>query len=168
VHLAVRDGHDVVYVEALRARGAVQVLSRLGGRWPLHATGTGQVLLAFATPEIQKEVLSSPLRRYTANTITDVAQLRRVLAEVRRTGVAIAENQLPPAGALAVAVPVRGQRDEVVASIGVTISRGTARAQSLVPVLAAAARGISRALGAPSVSTVDPRSVRRTMEPDLL
>jgi len=168
VHLAVRDGHDVVYVEALRARGAVQVLSRLGGRWPLHATGTGQVLLAFATPEIQKEVLGSPLRRYTANTITDVAQLRRVLAEVRRTGVAIAENQLPPAGALAVAVPVRGPRDEVVASLGVTISRGTARAQALVPVLAAAARGISRALGAPSVSTVDPRSVRRTMEPDLL
>ena len=148
VHLAVRDGHDVVYVESLRARGAVQVLSRLGGRWPLHATGTGQVLLAFAAPEVQEEVLASPLRRFTTNTITDVDQLRRVLAEVRRTGVAVAENQLPPAGALAVAVPVRGPGDEVVAALGVTVQRERAKSHALIPVLAATARGISRALGA--------------------
>jgi DNA-binding IclR family transcriptional regulator len=168
VHLAVRDGHDAVYVEALRARGAVPVLSRLGGRWPLHATGTGQVLLAYADPAVQEEVVSSPLRRFTANTITDVAQLRKTLAEVRRTGVAIAENQLPPVGALALAVPVRGASDEVVAALGVTVQQGSVKSQSLIPVLAATARGISRALGAPSVSTVDPRSVRRSVQPDLL
>jgi DNA-binding IclR family transcriptional regulator len=168
IHLAVRDGHDVVYVEALRARGAIRVMSRLGGRWPLHATGTGQVLLAYASREVQDEVLASPLRRFTANTITDVDQLRRVLAEVRHTGVAIAENQLPPVGALAVAVPVRGPGDEVVASLGVTVQRDSAKSHALIPVLAASARGISRALGAPSVSTVDPRSVRRSIEPDLL
>ncbi|GAB3346919.1 IclR family transcriptional regulator [Modestobacter lapidis] len=168
VHLAVRDGHDTVYVEALRARGAVQVLSRLGGRWPLHATGTGQVLLAFAAPEVQQEVAAAPLRRFTANTITDVDTLRRTLAEVRRTGVAIAANHLPPVGALALAVPVRGAHDEVVAALGVTIQRGSAKSHSLIPVLAATARGISRALGAPSASTVGPRSVRRTVQPDLL
>ena len=168
VHLAVRDGHDAVYVESLRARGAVQVLSRLGGRWPLHATGTGQVLLAFAAPEVQEEVVSSPLRRYTANTITDVDKLRRTLAEVRRTGVAIAENHLPPVGALALAVPVRGSHDEVVAAVGVTIQRGSAKSHSLIPVLAATARGISRALGAPSASTVGPRAVSRAPQPDLL
>jgi DNA-binding IclR family transcriptional regulator len=168
VHLAVRDGSDAVYVEALRARGAVQVLSRLGGRWPLHATGTGQVLLAFAPPEVQEQVVTAPLRRFTPNTITDPAALRRTLAEVRRTGVAVAENHLPPVGALAIAVPVRGPQDEVVAAVGVTIQRGTARAAALVPVMAATARGISRALGAPSATTVDPRSVRRTTQPDLL
>ncbi|MCW2740527.1 MAG: Transcriptional regulator, IclR family [Blastococcus sp.] len=168
VHLAVRNGHDTVYVEALRARGAVQVLSRLGGRWPLHATGTGQVLLAFAPPEVQAEVVASPLRRFTANTITDAATLRKTLAEVRRTGVAIAENHLPPVGALAIAVPVRGAHDEVVAAVGVTVQRGTARSSSLIPAMAATARGISRALGAPSAIAADPRSVRRTTQPDLL
>jgi DNA-binding IclR family transcriptional regulator len=166
VHLAVRDGHDVVYVESLRARGAVQVLSRLGGRWPLHATGTGQVLLAYASPEIQQEVVASPLRRFTANTVTDVEELRRTLAEVRRTGVAIAENQLT-AEALALAVPVRGPADEVIAALGVTVQRAAVKAHALIPVMAATARGISRALGAPSVSTVDPRSARRTGQPDL-
>ncbi len=166
VHLAVRDGHDVVYVESLRARGAVQVLSRLGGRWPMHATGTGQVLLAFAGPEVQDEVLASPLRRFTANTITDVDALRRTLAEVRRTGVAIAANQLT-AEALALAVPVRGPGDEVVAAVGVTVHRAAVRNHALVPVLAATARGISRTLGAPSASTAGPRAARRAMQPDL-
>jgi DNA-binding IclR family transcriptional regulator len=167
VHLAVRDGHDVVYVESLRARGAVPVFSRLGGRWPLHATGTGQVLLAFADPEVQQEALTAPLRRFTANTITDVDRLRKTLAEVRRTGVAIAESQIT-AEALALAVPVRGAHDEVVAALGVTVQRETIKSHAIIPVLAATARGISRALGAPSVSTVDPRSVRRTAQPDLL
>src|SRR4051812_38829931 len=65
VLLAVRDGADVVYVEALRARGAIRLLSRLGGRWPLHATGTGRVLLAFSPPEVQEDVLRHPLKRFT-------------------------------------------------------------------------------------------------------
>ncbi|MGY1642753.1 IclR family transcriptional regulator [Geodermatophilus sp. SYSU D00703] len=151
VHLAVRDGADGVYVEALRARGAVQVLSRLGGRWPLHATGTGQVLLAFAEREVQDELLQAPLKRFTPDTITNIGELRRVLAEVRRTGVAIADNQLTP-DALAVAVPVRGRRDEVVAALGVTVQRGTVPSHALVPALAATARGISRALGSPSAT----------------
>lgn len=154
IHLAVRDGHDVVYVESLRARGGVQVLSRLGGRWPLHATGTGQVLLAFADKELQDELLAEPLKRFTPDTITSVAELRRVLADVRRTGVAIAENQLT-AEALAIAVPVRGAHDEVVAALGVTVHRSTAQRHALVPALAATARGISRALGAPSAAPKD-------------
>jgi len=111
VHLAVRDGGDGVYVEALRARGAVQVLSRLGGRWPLHTTGTGQVLLAFADRELQDELLRRPLRRFTHDTITDVADLRRVLAEIRPTGGGIARNQ-PTPGAPGGAAPGRGPRGE--------------------------------------------------------
>ncbi|RBY82402.1 IclR family transcriptional regulator [Geodermatophilus sp. TF02-6] len=159
VVLGVRDGVDVVYVEALRARGAVRLMSRIGGRWPLHATGTGQVLLAFADPEVQEQVLGSPLRRFTEKTITDPALLRRTLAEVRRTGVAVAENQLTAeAPALAVAVPVRGPGDEVVAALGVTVGCGTVAAQALVPALTTTARGISRALGAPSAKPVHRRS----------
>jgi DNA-binding IclR family transcriptional regulator len=151
VVLGVRDGADVIYVEALRARGAVRLMSRIGGRWPLHATGTGQVLLAHADQEVQEEVLSGPLKAFTPHTITDPAALRRTLAQVRRTGVAVAENQLTAdAPALAVAVPVRGAGDEVVAALGVTVSAGTTPPQALVPVLNATARGISRALGSPS------------------
>jgi DNA-binding IclR family transcriptional regulator len=149
VHLAVRDGHDVVYVESLRARNGARVLSRLGGRWPLHATGTGLVLLAFSGPDLQEAVLSSTLKRFTPKTITDADELRRTLAQVRRTGIAVVEDSIT-VDAIAVAVPVRGPRDRLVAALGVTVPTNTASPTALLPALTATARAISRGLGAPS------------------
>ena len=46
--LGVREGHDVVYIERIAGRRAVGVLTRVGGRFPLHASGIGLVLLAHA------------------------------------------------------------------------------------------------------------------------
>lgn len=145
IHLSVADGHDVVYVESLRARDAVAVPSRIGGRWPMHATSTGLVLLAFSSREFQEEVLASKLRRFTPYTLTDPEALRRKLAEVRRTGVAIMSNHLTD-NATAVAVPIRGPRGQVVAAVGVTVLTGSVPPHSLVPALVTAARSISRAL----------------------
>ncbi|WP_455432453.1 IclR family transcriptional regulator [Thermocatellispora tengchongensis] len=149
MHLGVPEGHDVIYVESLRARDTVPVPSRLGGRWPMHATGTGLVLLAHSAQEFQEEVLASKLRRYTANTLTDPDALRHFLAGVRKSGVAIVEGQLT-LGAMAVAVPIRGPHNRVVAAVGITVPSGSTSPHSLVPALAAASRSISRALGAPS------------------
>lgn len=151
VHLAVRDGHDTVYVESLRARGGANVLSRLGGRWPLHSTGTGQVLLAHASPQLQEEVLSLPLRKYTRKTVSDPFELRRVLADVRRTGVAVADESITT-DAIAVAVPIRGPRDRVIAALGVTLRREAWTPNAALPALTATARAISRQLGSPSAN----------------
>src|SRR5690606_5063861 len=43
VHLAVLDGTEALYLERISGRGAVPVISRVGGRLPLHATGVGLV-----------------------------------------------------------------------------------------------------------------------------
>lgn len=153
VHLSVRDGLDMVYVESLRARAGAPVLTRLGGRWPLHATATGQVLLAHAPVSVLDEVLAAPLHRYTSKTITDPAELRRHLSDVRRTGIAVADESIT-ADAVAVAVPIRGPRDRVVAALGVTLRRAESAPNAAVPPLTVTARAISRALGAPSASRV--------------
>lgn len=150
VHLGVVDGHDVIYIETLRAWDGVPVLTRLGGRWPLHATGTGIVLLAFSPQEFQEEVLASKLRRFTRKTITDPEVLRHRLAEIRKAGVAITENQVTDEAAISISMPIRGPRDKVVAGVGLTVPAGGTSPHSLVPALAATARGISRMLGAPS------------------
>lgn len=156
VHLAVRDGHEVVYVETLRARQAVHVLSRLGGRWPMHATGTGLVLLAYAEPAIQEAVLAEPMIRFCDNTVVDPKRLRRVLSDVRRDGVATAIDQITPNG-LAIAAPIRAANNQVVASVGVVVDTKTDR-RSIIPVLVTTARAISRALGAPTPSRRNARS----------
>jgi DNA-binding IclR family transcriptional regulator len=147
VQLAVLDGDDVVYVERLSARGAVSVISRAGGRLPLHATGVGQVLLAHADPALQERVLAGPLARLTPMTITAPQRLRRVLADARRDGLVIAERQVETHSS-SIAAPVFGRDDTVVAALSIVVP-ATDLAQSYVAAVRSAARGISRALGAP-------------------
>lgn len=144
VQLAVLDGIDAVYVERLSARGAVNVISRVGGRLPLHATGVGLVLLAHASPELQEQALAGRLRAYTAKTLVRPDELRRALAEVRHTGVAVSDGQIELI-ALSVAAPVHGPRGEVVAALSVVVPAGSG-AHPYVPVVRAAARGVTRAL----------------------
>ena len=145
--LGVREGHDVVYIERIAGRRAVGVLTRVGGRFPLHASGIGLVLLAHAPESVQREVLEGPLRRFTDHTITDPARLRRVLAEVRRDGVAVSDRQVTD-DALSVAAPITDARGEVIAALSVVAAASGAVAERLAPAVRAAALGTSRALSA--------------------
>jgi DNA-binding IclR family transcriptional regulator len=148
VQLAVRHGHEAVFLERLAGRGSVKVLTRVGDHFALHATGVGLALLAHAPREVQEEVLAEPLRAWTAYTITDPAVLRRTLAEIRRTGVAISDRQVTE-DAVSVASPVRGAAGAVVAALSVVLHHEGADPAALVPAVLAGAAGISRALGAP-------------------
>ncbi|MFJ9707839.1 IclR family transcriptional regulator [Streptomyces sp. NPDC101234] len=146
VQLAVRDGSEVVYIEWLSGRSAVGVHIRVGARWPLHATGVGLALLAHETPAFQQEYCAGPLACFTPYTITDPAGLRRSLAEVRRTGVAVSSRQVTD-DALSVAAAVRGATGQVAAAVSVVVPQADAQVPALVPAVRLAARGISRALG---------------------
>jgi DNA-binding IclR family transcriptional regulator len=147
VHLAVRDGLTALYVERISGRESVPIVSHVGTRLPLHATGVGKVLLAAAPDEVLERMLSS-LTRATAHTIIDPGRLRREVAEVRRRGFARTAEEMS-LGAASVAVPVQVDRDGtpvVAAALGIVVPstrRDTAR---LVPVLEVAARGIGREL----------------------
>lgn len=146
VQLAVRDGTEVVYIEWLSGRSAVGVHIRVGARWPLHATGVGLALLAHETPAFQQDYCGGPLAAFTPYTITDPVRLRRSLAEVRRTGVAVSSRQVTD-DALSVAAAVRGATGQVAAAVSVVVPQSDAQVPALVPAVRLAARGISRALG---------------------
>jgi DNA-binding IclR family transcriptional regulator len=145
--LGVREGHDVVYIERIAGRHAVGVLTRVGGRFPLHASGIGLVLLAHAPESVQREVLEAPLQRYTDFTITDPTRLGRVLAQVRRDGVAVSDRQVTE-DAMSVAAPITDPGGEVIAALSVVAKAGGTVAARLAPAVRAAALGTSRALSA--------------------
>ena len=144
VQLAVLDGTDALYIERISGRDAVHVITRPGGRLPLHATGVGLVLLAYAPDDVLDRVLSAPLRRYTRRTITDPGRLRRELAEVRRTGVAISRRQIELIS-ISVAAPIRAA-GRVVAALSVVVPSESADPRRYTPAVVAAAHGISRTL----------------------
>lgn len=144
VQLAVREGAELVFVERIAGRHAVPVLTRVGGRFALHATGVGLALLAHAPADVQEEVLAAPLHPYSPRTVTDPVRLREMLADIRRTGYAVSDGQVTT-DALSVAAPIR-RAGEVVAAVSLVVRAEGAQPAALGPLVQAAARGIGRAL----------------------
>ena len=144
----------MVFVERLASRQSVLVLTQVGGRFALPPTGVGLVLLALAPAEVQERVLDGPLERYTGRRSPIPAQLRRVLAEVRRSGVAISDRQVTE-DAVSVAAPVSAGADVVAALSVVVRGSSPAAVRAMTPGVRAAARGISRTLdpSGPGVSS---------------
>jgi DNA-binding IclR family transcriptional regulator len=147
VQLGVREGHEVLYIERITGRQAVGVLTRVGGRFPLHASGIGLVLLAHAPECVQQEVLAGRLHRFTDHTIADPDRLRRILAQVRRDGVAVSYRQVT-LDALSVAAPVFDADGAVLAGLSIVSKADGTDPARLVPAVRAAALGTSRALRA--------------------
>ena len=147
VLLAVREGGDAVLVERLSAHAAIPALYAVGGRLPLHSTGVGLVLLAFADPGVQEEYLARPLMHQPERVPVSAAALRRTLADVRRDGLATVRRRVPTP-LVSVAAPVSDATDRVVAALSVVVPQERADTRVLGPALRTAARSISRGLGA--------------------
>ena len=145
VHLAVRDGSEALYIDRLSGHASVPVVSTIGSRLPLHATGVGKVLLAFASQPVQVSVLEN-LVRITPYTITQPGRLREQLRRVRAEGYAQTSEEMS-LGACSVAVPIRTPDGLVVAALGIVVPSLKGDRPRLVAALAVAAQGIGRSLG---------------------
>jgi DNA-binding IclR family transcriptional regulator len=144
VHLAVLDGTRALYVDRLAGSTSVPVVSQVGSRLPLHATGVGKVLLAYAPPEVQERVLAD-LPRITPYTVTQPGLLREQLRRVHRDGFAQTVEEMS-LGACSVAVPVKTSARAVVAALGIVVPRIGRDRPRLVSALQVAARGIGRSV----------------------
>ncbi|WP_433291245.1 IclR family transcriptional regulator [Actinoplanes sp. CA-030573] len=142
VHLAVRDGIEVLYIDRLSGHVSVPVVSEVGSRLPMHATGVGKVLLAYAPEEVVAEALKH-LSRVTPYTITQPARLLEQIRRVRADGYATTGEEMS-LGACSVAVPVRGAGGEVVAALGLVVPDLRRERARLVSALQVAAQGITR------------------------
>lgn len=146
VQLAVLDGLEAVVVERMSSSNAVGLVSQVGGRLPLHSSGVGKVLLAHGGASLFERVTAAGLKTFTPYTITDPEALRTDLAEYRRTGFALVNQETSP-DAQSVAAAIFGSTGEAVAALSVVVAAGTVNLNSVVPAVVAASRGISRGLG---------------------
>jgi DNA-binding IclR family transcriptional regulator len=157
--LGVLEGDEVLYIERLGSRTSTINIAEVARRLPLHGASSGMVLLAHAPAEFQERVLSRRLTKFTSQTVVDPAVLRRQLADIRQQGYAVRSGIIiaPSSG---IAVPIFGVDDKVVATLSVIVPINEENAAARVPVLRAAARGISRALGWPGR---EPEHVRQSI-----
>ena len=145
--MAVLDGEDIRYVARAAAGRIMSVDIMIGTRFPAFATSMGRVLLADQTvPERERFLESARIRPLTRHTVTDQAELLRILDGVAENGYALVDQELEE-GLRSMAVPVRDPRGAAVAAVNVSMhaartSSAEARA-SVLPVLTAAAAAIS-------------------------
>jgi len=149
VHLAIRDDDKALYLDRVSGHASVPVVSQMGSRLPLHATGVGKVLLAHAPDEVQERVLAN-LTRITAYTITQPGRMREQLDAIRRDGFALTMEEMS-LGACSVAVPIRAADGTVVGGLGIVVPRLSGDRPRELQALQVTAQGIGRSIaGNPS------------------
>ncbi len=109
---------DVLYVDIVEGLEPLRFYADLGARAPAYATASGKAMLAHR-PDLVPAVVRRGLRQLAPGTITRPADLRRRLAEVRRSGLSINRGERRDDIA-AVAAPIFDARGECVASISVS------------------------------------------------
>lgn len=145
VHLAILDGREALYLEKVRGRRSVPTRTRRAGRLPLHATAVGKVFLAHADRAFVDDVVAGGLERFTPYTIVTPGGLRSALAEVRRTGIAVAREELT-AGVTSVAAALVGDTGRAVAALSLSVRSVGADPHRLGPAVRTAALCASRSL----------------------
>lgn len=156
VHLAVREKDEVVFVERFVSPESAGERPRVGGRYAMHATAVGLVLLAYAPTDVQEEVIGGPLKPFTSRTYSNERELRQALSDIRRDGYVISDRQISLKH-VSVAAPIYGPDDSVVAALSLIVLPSETHGPSLGHLVQATARSISRALGA-SPRQIHPRS----------
>jgi DNA-binding IclR family transcriptional regulator len=144
VHLAIREGNEVVFVARLVDQTLTNARPRVGGRYAIHATAVGHVLLAFAPPEVQDEILAHPLQAFTRLTETDPDVLRLVLDRVRHEELATSDRQIDT-DLVSIAAPIYSPTKDVAAALSIIIPFDQMQGRSWGYLVQASARGISRA-----------------------
>lgn len=142
VHLVVREGAQVVYLDKIGGFVARSVPSEVGRRVPAGNTAGGKVLLAAMSPERVDDILC--LDQGDSGAVS-LPRLHRDLDRIRRRhSVAYESARDCPLGIGAVAAAVIGSSGPV-AAISVA-GRGSLSLDAIAPLVVAAARRISLAL----------------------
>jgi IclR family transcriptional regulator, acetate operon repressor len=155
VNLGILEGGDVVYVDILAGPDSPWLPTRVGGRWPAHATAIGKAILAFSDPATVRAVIDAGLTRVSERTITSPALLRQELDRVRESGLGYDYEESRP-GLVCVASPVHGPGGFAAGALSVSGWSATMKSDQVAPAVRTAALTISRALGARVIPAVPP------------
>ncbi|MFC3338309.1 IclR family transcriptional regulator [Paracandidimonas soli] len=147
VNLAIQQGDEIVYIErAWNERSGMQVVRAVGGRAPLHLTSSGKLFLSVSDPrQVRAYAVRTGLPGTTRNSITQVDQLERDLAQVRRLGYS-RDNEELELGVRCIAAGLFDDTGKLQAGLSISAPAERMR-DEWIPLLISTAHEISAALG---------------------
>ncbi|HEV2495062.1 MAG TPA: IclR family transcriptional regulator [Terriglobia bacterium] len=119
VHMAVLDQREAMIIEKVEPPGVRPQASWVGKRLELHCSAAGKVLLAYLPEQKGMQALEGcRLPRHNDNTITSLRRLEMEIAEIRRRGYSI-EDEEDVIGTRCVGAPVLTTCEEAIAAVSV-------------------------------------------------
>ncbi|MBB2930829.1 IclR family transcriptional regulator [Paraburkholderia silvatlantica] len=167
IHLGVRDGDDVLYIDKIPGQRGLEMRSRVGHRMPLASTGIGKAMMLDLAPQSWRDLFDASRRTLAGvsfrpdHSLEPDTFLKR-MATYSAGGYTfdLEENEI---SIRCVAAPVRDASGAIVAALSVASTipyMPLERMDELIPVVQREARAISQELGwrAPQPAT---RRIRR-------
>jgi len=148
VHLAELKNNMVFYIDKVEGARSVRMASMIGKQNPLYCTGVGKALLAFL-PESERgaAMADTEFTVFTRTTVKDITELKKQLAVIRQTGVAIDDCEHEP-GVFCIASAVFNSEHKPVAAVSISGAEAflKARQEEFTLYVKDAAAAISRLL----------------------
>ncbi|MFN2312320.1 MAG: IclR family transcriptional regulator [Spirochaetia bacterium] len=132
IHLAVLENDKLVYLHKIESTQTLRVFmkSRPGQTAPLHCTGLGKCLLAFARPDLVDKIgADKALTGFTPKTRITISALKQDLEQTRLCGYAVDDEEHEP-GVSCIATPLIHPDGTVIAAL--SLSMPTARVTETV------------------------------------
>ncbi|MGB4588773.1 MAG: IclR family transcriptional regulator [Clostridiaceae bacterium] len=131
VHLVLRDGNEIVYIDKVESENTIRMYSNIGKKGTLYSTSVGKAIMAYhSDEEIRKIWESLKIEKLTEYTLTDFNAFMKEINEIRKVGYAMdrEENELgvkclgaaildytkKPIAAISVSGPIQRMTDEKV------------------------------------------------------
>jgi DNA-binding IclR family transcriptional regulator len=119
-YLCVADQGRCLYIDKAECSQPIRIIHQVGQRNPMHCTGVGKALMSgMDDGAIDRLIAAQGLSAHSRNTITDRNRLRQEIEAVRRTGVAL-DNEELDLGVKCVAAPIKNRTGAVVAAISLS------------------------------------------------
>ena len=160
-NLGIAEAGEMVVLTQVESRAIMRAITRVGGRVPMVASGMGKAILSTYQPEqVAAIVARFGMRRLTPATITRASVLKRQLAEIRRCGYAVDDEEYVQ-GLRCVAAVVRNQMGEALCAIsvsGLAVRLPRERIAQIGDLVSETAQALTAALGGqgPSESLAGP------------
>ncbi len=147
IYTAVLTGDDVTYLARSTPDRVIAVSINIGNRLPAYAVSTGRVLLAGESDEALDRYFDRvSLEQHTGNTVRTTERLRAVIAETRRLGYSLVDEEFE-VGVRSLSVPIHDASGHVIAALNACCPAMRfpieEMREKLVPELRAAAQSIN-------------------------
>jgi IclR family transcriptional regulator, acetate operon repressor len=116
--LEIVSGDNMLVIDEVLGEHLVSGMRSLGTRWPLHSSSTGLAILA-AWPDHKRDAyLQRKLLPTTSHTVTEAAELRKLLDRFQKQGFAVSDEMLEP-GLVAIGAHLNNFDGQIGAAISI-------------------------------------------------